>query len=60
MILLMILFRRETISSLRSKLESHEYTERLVELYLKRIEVIDKDGPVLNSVLELNPDLYLC
>lgn len=47
----------ETISSLRSKLESHEYTaEKLVELYLKRIEVIDKDGPVLNSVLELNPD----
>jgi amidase len=44
---------------LRSKLESHEYTERVVELYLKRIEVIDKDGPVLNSVLELNPDLYL-
>jgi amidase len=30
--------------------------EKLVELYLKRIEVIDKDGPVLNSVLELNPD----
>jgi amidase len=29
-------------------------------LYLKRIEVIDKDGPVLNSVLGIKPRrLYL-
>lgn len=47
----------ETISSLRSKLESHEYTaEKLVELYLQRIEAIDKNGPSVNSVIELNPD----
>jgi amidase len=28
----------------------------LVQHYLKRIEQIDRDGPGLNSVLELNPD----
>ncbi|MBS1564421.1 MAG: amidase, partial [Bacteroidetes bacterium] len=28
----------------------------ITELYLKRIEAIDKQGPALNSVIELNPD----
>ncbi|HZR20015.1 MAG TPA: amidase [Verrucomicrobiae bacterium] len=28
----------------------------LVRLYLKRIEAIDRNGPHLNSVIELNPD----
>jgi amidase len=47
----------ETIFSLKNKLESSEYTsEKLVELYLQRIVSIDKDGPALNSVIELNPD----
>mgnify|MGYP003664692366 FL=1 len=47
----------ETISSLRSKLKSGQYTsEKLVQLYLSRIESIDKNGPNINSVIELNPD----
>ena len=47
----------ETIGSLREKLTSGKYTsEQLVQLYLKRIEAIDKNGPQLNSVIEINPD----
>ncbi len=47
----------ETIGSLREKLASGKYTsEQLVQLYLKRIEAIDKNGPLLNSVIEVNPD----
>ena len=47
----------ETIGSLREKLASGKYTsEQLVQLYLKRIDTIDKNGPQLNSVIEVNPD----
>ncbi|MES2806362.1 MAG: amidase [Bacteroidota bacterium] len=47
----------ETIGSLREKLASGKYTsEQLVQLYLKRIDAIDKNGPQLNSVIEVNPD----
>lgn len=47
----------ETIVSLQEKLISGQYTsEQLVELYLKRIEVIDTKGPTLNSIIEINPD----
>lgn len=47
----------ETISSLQEKLTSGKYSsEKLVELYLKRIETIDKKGPTLNSIIEINPD----
>lgn len=47
----------ETISSLGKKLDSGKYSsEQLVELYLKRIENIDKNGPKLNAIIEINPD----
>ena len=47
----------ETISSLSKKLALATYSsQQLVELYLKRIENIDKSGPKLNSIIELNPD----
>ena len=47
----------ETISSLQEKLTSGSYTsEQLVELYLKQIESIDKNGPTLNAIIEINPD----
>jgi len=47
----------ETISSLRKKLNSGEYTsQQLVELYLKRIESVDLNGAKLNSIIEINPD----
>ena len=38
-------------------MESGELTSRqLVGMYLERIDALDKRGPMLNSVLELNPD----
>ena len=46
-----------TISELRDKLKSGEFTsEQLVKLYLKRIELIDKNGFELKSVIEINSD----
>lgn len=49
----------ETISSLGKKLDSGKYSsEQLVELYLRRIENIDKNGPKLNAIIEINPDAF--
>lgn len=46
-----------TISELQEKMEAGELTSRQVaELYLQRIAAIDKDGPYINSIIELNPD----
>jgi amidase len=46
-----------TISELQAGLQSGKYTARqLVKKYLDRIDDIDKDGPKLNSVIEVNPD----
>jgi amidase len=46
-----------TIAELQSKMEAGELTARQVaELYLQRIEAVDKNGPFLNSIIELNPD----
>src|SRR6195952_1541382 len=46
-----------TIAILQQKMQSKEYTSRsITELYLKRIDEIDKAGPKLNAVIELNPD----
>jgi len=46
-----------TISELKQKMESGELTARqLAELYLGRIEAVDKNGSHVNSVIELNPD----
>jgi amidase len=47
----------ETISSLREKLSSGKYTsEQLVQLYLNRIETIDKNGLELHSIIEVNSE----
>jgi amidase len=46
-----------TIAELQAKMEAGELTARQVaELYLRRIEAVDKGGPFLNSIIELNPD----
>ena len=46
-----------TIDELQQKMQSGEMTSKsITELYLKRIQEIDKEGPKLNSVIELNPD----
>ena len=47
-----------TIAELHEKMDAGELTVRQVaELYLQRIEEVDKDGPVINSIIELNPDV---
>ncbi|HNO71288.1 MAG TPA: amidase [Bacteroidia bacterium] len=46
-----------TIDELQQKMQSGASTSRsITEIYLKRIEAIDKNGPTLNSVIEINPD----
>lgn len=46
-----------TLAQLQDWMVSGKYTSRrLVELYVDRIEQIDRRGPTLRSVLELNPD----
>src|SRR5713101_4889897 len=46
-----------SISALQSHLTSGTLTSRaLTASYLERIEAIDRHGPALNSVIELNPD----
>ena len=50
-------FDEATISDLQTRMKSGELTSRaLTEAYLGRIQEVDKDGPALNSVIELNPD----
>ena len=46
-----------TIDELQQKMQSGTYTARsITELYLKRIETIDKKNQQLNSIIEINPD----
>jgi amidase len=46
-----------TITDLQDGMKSGKFTARsLVEKYSARIEEIDKHGPAINSVIELNPD----
>ena len=46
-----------TITELQEKMELGELSARQVaELYLQRIAAVDKNGPYINSVIELNPD----
>jgi amidase len=46
-----------TIAELQDAMKSGKHTARsIAELYLARIEAIDKSGPTINSVIETNPD----
>jgi amidase len=46
-----------SISDLQDGMKSGKYTTRAIaEKYLARIEGIDKRGPAINSVIEINPD----
>ncbi len=50
-------FDEVTISDLQKGLASGKFTARsLTEKYLARIAEVDKSGPTVNSVIELNPD----
>jgi amidase len=47
----------QTIADLQQRLTSGRETSRsLAEKYLARIEAIDRNGPTLRSVIEVNPD----
>jgi amidase len=47
--------KEATIDILQQKMRSQEYTSHgITQLYLTRINDIDKNGPKLNSVIELN------
>jgi amidase len=46
-----------TVVELQRGMQSGKYSARsLAEKYLERIEELDKRGPALNSVIEINPD----
>ena len=46
-----------TVADLKGAMEEGKYTSRAItKLYLDRIAAIDKAGPKLNSVIEVNPD----
>ena len=46
-----------TIDELQVQMQRGELSaEQVADWYLARIEAIDRDGPALNSIIELNPD----
>ena len=46
-----------TIAELQQGMKSGKYTARsIAEKYLARIDAIDKKGPAINAIIELNPD----
>jgi len=50
-------FDEISITKLSEGMKSGKYTARsITEQYISRIDEIDKSGPTINSVLELNPD----
>jgi amidase len=51
-------FDEATISDLQARMKSGEISaQSLTQAYLDRINEIDKSGPGLNSVIEVNPDV---
>jgi amidase len=50
-------FDEVTLAALQEGMKSGKFTARsIAEKYLARIEAIDKHGPAVNCVIELNPD----
>jgi amidase len=50
----------ESIASLQEKIAAGKYSsEQITKLYLDRIDAIDKKGPMLNAVIEINPDAMI-
>src|ERR1700736_5423536 len=50
-------FEEATIADLQEAMRAGRHTSRTItEAYLERIRDVDKQGPALNSVIELNPD----
>lgn len=50
-------YREFDIDSLQALMEQGDLSaEQLTAFYLERIESVDKNGPALNSIIEINPD----
>ena len=50
-------FEEATIAELQEAMRSGRHTARsITQAYLERIQDVDKQGPSLNSIIELNPD----
>ena len=50
-------FDEITVDRLREGIESGEYTAlSIAEKYLARIDQLDKKGPAVNAIIEINPD----
>lgn len=50
-------FNEFTITQFQSLMSSHQLTSvQLTNYYLKRIQALDKEGPGVNAIIELNPD----
>ena len=50
-------FDEVTVDQLQQSMESGEHTARsITELYLGRIEAMDRQGPELRSMIEMNPE----
>jgi amidase len=50
-------FEEITVAELQAGMTAGKYTARAIaEKYLTRIDQIDKNGPAINSVIEINPD----
>ena len=53
-------FEEATIADLHDRMHRGELTsEELVSWYIDRIEAVDRSGPALNSIIEINPDALL-
>lgn len=49
--------RERTIADLQQTMENGVLSSKdITQLYLDRIEQIDKNGPILNAIIEVNPD----
>ncbi len=50
-------FQSETLDEIRRQLDAGELTSRaLVEQLLRRVATLDHSGPLLRSIIEINPD----
>ncbi len=50
-------FDEITIAQLQDEMKSGKYTGRsIAEKYMSRIDAVDKSGPAVNSIIEVNPD----
>lgn len=54
------LLKETTIDELQQQMQNGKLSSaRITQMYLQRIEAIDKSGPQLNAVIEINPDAMM-